>query len=257
MTRLVLLSGWGIDARIWQPLVASLPADINVTTPDWPGYGIRQDAGTPKDLATLAKTMADDLPQDALWVGWSLGGLLATSLLKHLPAPQALVLLGMRERFTSLDEARGGVTPAALAAFHDAFQQDALATWRHFLRWQLSGEPRPRHAHRQLQALIGNAPPATPASLGAGLDWLERLDNTEICASPPCPILTVTGERDPLTATATPASAHHVARPIDQAGHCPQLSQPEILADRLAALAHEHAARAHEDTDPLPRRERA
>lgn len=255
MTRIVLLSGWGIDARIWEPLIVSLPADIEITTPDWPGYGNRQDTDMPRDLATLARAMADDLPQDALWVGWSLGGLLATALLTHLPVPRALVLLGMRERFTSLDEARGGVTPAALDAFYDAFQQDPLATWRHFLRWQLSGEPSPRHTHRQLQALIGKEPPATHASLAAGLNWLKGLDNTELCASSPCPILTVIGERDPLT-----AAAHHgstQARPIEQAGHCPQLSQPQILAGRLAELAHEHAARTHADTDPLPRREPA
>ncbi|MDI4636194.1 MULTISPECIES: alpha/beta fold hydrolase [Halomonadaceae] len=252
MTRLVLLSGWGIDARIWQPLMTSLPTDIDVSTPDWPGYGTRQGTDTPEDLTTLARAMADDLRQDSLWVGWSLGGLLATALLKHLPAPKSLVLLGMRERFTTLDAARGGVTPSALATFNDAFQHDPLAAWRHFLRWQLSGEPSPRHAHRQLQALIGKEPPATYASLAIGLDWLERLDNTGICASPPCPILTVTGERDPLTAIADPASAHHMSRSIEQAGHCPQLSQPQILAGRLAALAHEHEINLHADTHPLP-----
>lgn len=241
MTRLVLLSGWGIDARIWQPLVASLPDNIEVSTPDWPGYGSRRDEVMPKRLDALAKAMANALPADALWVGWSLGGLLTTALLRHLPAPQALVMLGMRERFTTRQETIGGVTPEALAAFQDAFEQDALVTWRHFLRWQLSGEPRPRHVLHQLQALIGNNPPAQPESLATGLDWLATLDNSDICAAPPCPVLTMTGERDPLTATPNDAMAKHLARPIDQAGHCPQLSQPEILAGRLMALTQAHS----------------
>ncbi|WP_192036775.1 alpha/beta fold hydrolase [Halomonas sp. YLGW01] len=243
MTRLVLLSGWGIDARIWQPLIASLPADLDVTTPDWPGYGDRREEIMPEDLATLAEAMADALPPDAVWVGWSLGGLLATSLLEHLPPPRALLSLGMHARFTtSQQEAQDGVTPAALAAFQDAFDQDPLATWRHFLRWQLGGEPRPRLVHRQLQALIGDTPPATLSSLAIGLDWLARLDNSDIFTAPPCSIFTLTGERDPLTPTAHDDMAPNLSRPIDLAGHCPQLSQPEVLAGRLAALA-----RAHDD----------
>ncbi|WP_458527297.1 alpha/beta fold hydrolase, partial [Onishia taeanensis] len=208
MTRLVLLSGWGIDARIWRPLKASLPDELEVTTPDWPGYGTRRETVMPRDLESLAKTMADDLPQDALWIGWSLGGLLAAALLEHLQAPRALVMLGMRERFTTRAEARGGVTPTALAAFQGAFDQDPSATWRHFLRWQLGGEPRPRQVHRQLQALMSDTPPASPDSLAAGLDWLAKRDNSGICATPPCPIYTLTGERDPLTAAANDAMAH-------------------------------------------------
>ena len=37
--RLILLSGWGIGQRIWQPLEAHWPACLAAQAVDWPGYG--------------------------------------------------------------------------------------------------------------------------------------------------------------------------------------------------------------------------
>ena len=88
MTRLVLLSGWGIDRRIWRPLHPYWPANVEVAAVDWPGYGKVPALPDNASLSELATAMASRLPSDAVWVGWSLGGLLATALLDYLPAPR-------------------------------------------------------------------------------------------------------------------------------------------------------------------------
>ncbi|ATJ83223.1 alpha/beta fold hydrolase [Halomonas beimenensis] len=230
MSRLALLSGWGCDARIWRPLDEHWPADLAVDTPDWPGHGTRPALPHPDSLEALAHAMRDALPADAIWVGWSLGGLLATALLDHLPAPRALVLLGMGERFCHPE----GVDEAALAAFRGAFRRDPEATRAHFLRWQLRGEPAPRSAHRRLLALLGEATPAPRTTLAAGLAQLARLDNGRRLAQPPCPVHRLAGEADPLLA---PAVRQAADRRIPRAGHCPMLSQPERLAAALSAIA--------------------
>ncbi len=230
MTRLVLLSGWGCDARLWQPLAAHWPEGLAVTTPDWPGYGTRPPLADPGSLVELADAMGNDLPPDAVWVGWSLGGLLAAALLDHLPAPRALVLLGMDERFCH-DE---GIPPTELAAFRRAFARAPAATHRHFLRWQLQGEPDPRAAHRRLHDLLGDNGGADRATLAAGLDQLAELDNGDRWARSPCPVWRVAGERDPLLAPALRGSADHR---LAEAGHCPMLSQPAALAACLAGIA--------------------
>ncbi|MCL7940836.1 alpha/beta fold hydrolase [Halomonas sp. ATCH28] len=234
MTRLVLLAGWGCDARLWQPLAGHWPVGLDVSTPDWPGYGGRPALADPADLDSLADAMADDLPPDAVWVGWSLGGLLATALLDYLPAPHALVLLGMGERFCH-DE---GIPGAELAAFRHAFTRDPDATLSHFRRWQLQGEPDPRAAHRQLRALLGNGDNESVgtdrATLAAGLTQLAELDNAERLARSPCPVWRIAGEQDPLLAPALRYSADH--RLVD-AGHGPMLSQPASLTACLADIA--------------------
>ncbi|MGL6118711.1 alpha/beta fold hydrolase, partial [Plesiomonas sp.] len=36
---IVLLHGWGLNAEVWQPLVAELSSHYRVHTVDLPGYG--------------------------------------------------------------------------------------------------------------------------------------------------------------------------------------------------------------------------
>ncbi|WP_108444630.1 alpha/beta fold hydrolase [Halomonas denitrificans] len=239
MSRLVLLSGWGCDARLWQPLAEYWPGrreeKVEVSAPDWPGYGSRPALEDPEDLAALAEAMAEDLPAEAVWVGWSLGGLLAAALLDHLPAPRGLVLLGMGARFCDPE----GITPEALATFRDAFRRDPEATRAHFLRWQLRGEPSPRAAHRRLLELLGPDPAAPPATLAAGLGQLAELDNAERLADAPCPVWRVSGEQDPLLA---PSAREAADIRLAEAGHAPMLSQPRALAECLAAVALEPAS---------------
>lgn len=233
MSHLVLLSGWGIDARIWRPLEGHWPAELTVTAPDWPGYGARPPLAHPEDLEALAAAMTDDLPATAVWVGWSLGGLLTAALLERLPTPRALVLLGTQGRFTA-DGAKGGVTARELTAFRRAFVRDPQRTWQHFLRWQLSGEPSPRGARQRLGDLLADALPADTATLASGLAQLASLDMRAMLRQPPCPVVTLRGEHDPLLPAPAP---HQEPEMLADCGHCPQLSAPRCLARRLSEIA--------------------
>lgn len=232
MTRLILLSGWGIDARIWQPLTPYWPDDIEVSAPDWPGYASRGAGETlpPDDLAGLGRRMAMELPADAVWVGWSLGGLLACALLAHLPPPRTLVMLGIGARFCGTES----VTPEELGTFRHAFARNPDATWQHFLRWQLQGEPDPRTAYRRLLDLIGRQPSASRSTLSAGLSQLATLDVARLLAAPPCSVLRMAGLQDPLLSCASRLSADVT---LNATGHCPMLTRPDLLASRLVDIA--------------------
>ncbi|WP_280539023.1 alpha/beta fold hydrolase [Chromohalobacter sp. 11-W] len=234
--RLVLLSGWGCDARLWQALDGYWSTEVDVETPDWPGYGGRATPDDPASLDELADTMADAMPSDAVWVGWSLGGLLAGALIDRLPPPRALVLLGIGERFPHPQ----GVSEADLANFRDAFQRHPEAAHARFLRWQLGGEPSPRSAHRRLRAILGDDVPTSPATLAAGLEQLATLDNTSRLAAASCPVHRLVGTRDPLLAPDVLAGAD---QRIEDAGHCPLLSQPQQLAALLSGIAVRSGAR--------------
>ncbi|MCH4810737.1 alpha/beta fold hydrolase [Vreelandella neptunia] len=238
--RLVLLSGWGIDRRIWQSLEAYWPRETEVQPIDWPGYS-EGDGGTPAlpanaTMAQLAESMATSLSHDTVWVGWSLGGLLATALLDYLPAPKGLILLGAGATFCADD----GVTTAELKAFQRAFQRDPTATWQHFLRWQAQGEPSPRQAYRQLRDLLGETPPADSITLATGLQWLASIDNRSRLAAAPCPVVRLTGEHDPLISPVQRSASER----LSGVGHCPMLSQPQALA---AAINHHSTQMANAD----------
>ena len=230
--KLILLSGWGVDYRIWQMLSEYWPNTVEPSAVEWPGYGDSPALPTPTSIAALAERMAPELPSDAVWVGWSLGGLLATALLDYLPPPKALLLLGAGNRFCS-DAQEDGVMHEELARFQRAFHRDPVATWQHFLRWQAQGEPNAREAHRQLRARLGETPQADTDTLTQGLIWLETLDNRALLAQPPCTIFSLAGAQDPLLSRRT----RQQSRALEAAGHCPMLSQPAQLAARLAEQA--------------------
>ncbi|MCS2608375.1 alpha/beta fold hydrolase [Halomonas dongshanensis] len=240
----LLLSGWGVDKRIWQTLAPHWDATREVTAIDWPGYGSTPACAT-HFLSELAEIMAPALRPDAVWVGWSLGGLLACALLDHLPPPSALILLGCGPRFCT----PSGVTPEALARFRDAFMRDPLSSWHHFLRWQSQGEPHPRRVGHSLKTLMGATPPADTPTLLAGLDWLEQLDNTHRLHHAPCPIYRITGQHDPFIRPEPMANKEaaemHLGAPTEKyagtfslpgVGHCPMLSAPATLAQLLQTL---------------------
>lgn len=229
MSKLILLSGWGIDARIWQPLAPYWPPGIEANNPDWPGYGSRAGETAPTTLPKLASAMRHELPSDAVWVGWSLGGLLTGALLEHLPAPRALIMVGAGYRFCSED----GVAPAELATFRRAFERQPHATWQHFLRWQLKGEPSPRSAHRHLLSLLGLHPSASSETLALGLEQLAQLDLSRQLGTPPCPIRRLVGERDRLVGQTAKLAADLI---LADNGHCPMLTRPDALASHLIML---------------------
>ncbi|WGI26007.1 alpha/beta fold hydrolase [Halomonas alkaliantarctica] len=235
--RLVLLSGWGIDCRIWQSLEAYWPHETEALPLDWPGYsgGDRDTPALPANvtMAQLAESMATVLSHDTVWVGWSLGGLLATALLDYLPAPKGLILLGAGATFCADD----GVTTAELKAFQRAFKRDPTATWQHFLCWQAQGEPSPRQAYRQLQELLGDTPPADSTTLATGLQWLASIDNRPRLAAAPCPVVRLVGDHDPLISPAQ----RRISETLSGVGHCPMLSQPQPLAAAIIRHATQMA----------------
>ncbi|CAO1659582.1 Pimeloyl-[acyl-carrier protein] methyl ester esterase [Halomonas sp. NYA30] len=239
--RLILLSGWGIDQRIWQPLEAHWPSDLAAAAQavEWPGYGDTPPLAANATIQELADAMDESLASDAVWVGWSLGGLLATALLAYLPPPRGLILLGAGDAFCVRDEvsAKGGVTSAELSAFQRAFQRAPTATWQHFLRWQTQGEPSPRQAYRQLHDLLGDTPPADIATLASGLHWLASIDNRPRLAAPPCPVIRLTGDHDPFISPAQ----RLISEPLSDVGHCPMLSQPQALATTIGHYANQMA----------------
>nr|WP_300307932.1 alpha/beta fold hydrolase [Halomonas sp.] len=230
VTKLVLLSGWGIDARIWQPLSSYWPADISVTAPDWPGMGQRPALARPESQEALAKAMVDDMPADAIWVCWSLGALQAALLSPTLSPPQGLMLLGMGHRFCHPH----GVSKAELAQFHRAFLRDPVAARESFLRWQASGEPSPRDAMRQLRTLLAAGSPPDVETLEAGLKLLAHADISAILANFPGFVVTLCGAQDPLLA---PSVRNSMDVQLLSAGHCPMLSRPEALAETIVQQA--------------------
>ncbi|MCR8547925.1 3-oxoadipate enol-lactonase [Salipiger sp. P9] len=147
----VFANSLGTDFRLWDKVVARLPAGLRILRYDKRGHGLSDAPEGPYSMGTLvrdAERLMDHLGfRDAVFVGLSIGGMIAQGLAaKRLDLVRALVLsntackIGTREiwgeRIAAVET--GGI--AALAAgtmqrwFAPAFRESAeCAAWRHML----------------------------------------------------------------------------------------------------------------------------
>lgn len=83
----VFANSLGTDLRLWDALLPLLPADIRVVRYDKPGHGLSDLAGTTtvEDLADDAAALIETLGGQVVFVGLSIGGLIAQALAARRP----------------------------------------------------------------------------------------------------------------------------------------------------------------------------
>jgi len=236
---LVLLHGWGMNAGVWEGLAEALSSDYRITTIELPGHGHSPFAEGPHSLQDWANACLAVAPEQAIWIGWSLGGLIGTQA--ALNAPQRiskLVLVTSTPCFIQTDNWPHAVVRGTLSGFAETLYRDPKKTLERFLALQVRGAAEAKSTLRRLRQDLSQRPTPNPAALDRGLQLLRESDLRQQLSQLQCPTLWLLGERDTLT----PAS---VAGDIKQllpsaeiqllpgAGHAPFLSHP---VESMAAL---------------------
>src|SRR5690606_37953635 len=146
---LVLLHGWAMHGGVLASLADALADDFRIHVVDLPGHGSSREE-TPGGLAITARRIAERIPP-AIWLGWSLGGLVA--LRAALDVPQrvrGLVLIAASPRFVRGPDWPDGVPPEVFAQFAEGLDRDYRATIVRFLALETLGSP---HAQSELRGL--------------------------------------------------------------------------------------------------------
>ncbi|WP_323845769.1 malonyl-ACP O-methyltransferase BioC [Microbulbifer magnicolonia] len=241
---IALLHGWGGDRRIWRPLLEALGDDfpVPVHCVELPGFGDGAAVRWPEEAALL-RQLDQHLPENCLLVGHSLGGMLAARL-AALPGQDkvsGLITIAANGAFVR----RGdwpGMHPDTFDDFRQSMAAEPQATWEKFCGLQARGDGAMRALLKQLKQW-------RPASIGGAwldaLDCLGRLDTRAALQSLPVPALHLFGAQDALV----PAAAAEKMRALGAAvevmsgcGHAPQVSAPELIAQKIRALLREPAA---------------
>lgn len=237
---LVFLHGWGLSSRIWEPLARRLSGDCRCHLVDLPGHGAS--APGPVGLNNWADTVVEAVARPALYVGWSLGGLIALGAARRHPhAVQRLVLIASLPRFVREPGWAYGMKSQAIEATREGLARDFTTTLSEFLMQQVLGEPGAGRAVRSLRNDLIEHPP-TREGLEHGLDILYEADFRDHLAAIDMPTLAIAGARDRM---AHPDGMGWMAERmptaeclrIERAAHAPFLSHEKDVAAYIRAHA--------------------
>lgn len=239
---LVLVHGWGLHGGIWARLPQRLAQRFRVTVVDLPGHG-RSPLAARMDIEGIAEALAALVGQPALWLGWSLGGLITLALARCRPElVRALVLVGATPRFVQGADWTHGMASEVFAEFARSLERDYRATLLRFLSLQAGAGDAGRALIKPLRTeLFRHGEPQLEA-LRAGLAILRDTDLRATLAGIRAPALVLHGSHDRLT---PPAAGEFLAAQLPQArhqlfrgaGHAPFLADPEAFAAAVEVFA--------------------
>ncbi|MEP6940453.1 MAG: pimeloyl-ACP methyl ester esterase BioH [Rudaea sp.] len=238
---LILIHGWAMHAGIFAPLTPLLAAHFRLHLVDLPGHGFSRGDDGAVDARGWAARVAALTPARAIWVGWSLGGLVALyAALDAIGQPRALVEIAESPRLLAAQDWPLGIAPRALADFASGLQRDYRRTIERFLALELIGSAHTHAMLRELKSHVFERGEPDKRVLVEGLRLLETADLRERLRDLRVPSLWIAGRRDRLVAAdAMRWSAQRAAGTFAEidAGHAPFLSHPQEVADAIERFA--------------------
>ncbi len=239
---LVLIHGWAMHGGIFAPLSERLSKQFCLHLVDLPGHGDSQDY-TPGwlDPGRVAAAIAEATPP-AIWIGWSLGGLVALrGALDHPHRVRGLVEIAASPRFV-----RSGDWPHAVPSMiFREFGAGLVSAFRpaieRFLALETLGSANAQEELRNLKAHVFERGEPSEQALLEGLGILDQTDYRDELAALTVPNLWIAGRRDRLVPPAAMQWASE--QTVDgqfleiSAGHAPFLSHADEVGGAIAALA--------------------
>ena len=238
---LVLLHGWGLNAEVWNCINEELASHFTLHLVDLPGFGRSRGFG-PMSLDEMAQQVLAAAPQNAIWLGWSLGGLVASQIALSRPERvSALVTVASSPCF-SAQASWPGIKPDVLAGFQQQLSEDFQRTVERFLALQTMGTETARQDARALKQTVLSLPMPDVEVLNGGLEILKTVDLREPLSALTMPHLRIYGYLDgivprkvvPLLDSLWPESESQI---IAKAAHAPFISHPAEFCSALIALS--------------------
>ncbi len=242
---LVLIHGWGMNSAVWSPLVEPLSQHYRLTLIDMPGHGYSEYDPECTDLDQWVDAVAQVAPENATWIGWSLGGMLAQRAAARFPGRvQGLVSIAASPRFSQSDDWPHAMALDTLLGFATDLREDHSKTMDRFLLLQAHGDSEVRKLLRPLRQGLSSRPGPDDRALEAGLDLLLNIDLRSDLAEIQCPIMWMLGRRDRLVPVAVaddlpgllPESQVHIFK---HAAHLPMLSDQAMCLELLQGFIHD------------------
>lgn len=234
----VLLHGWGMNGAIWQQTVEQLSQYCCVHVVDLPGYGHSRDTHA-DDLAAMAELLMAQAPQTAVWIGWSMGGLIASHLALYYPQRVSqLITVASSPKFSAENMVGGrpwrGIQSQVLAEFTQQLNKDFNNTIEQFMALQVMGSPSAREDVQALKQAVLSRPTPNSDALHYGLNLLAQCDLRQDLIAIEQPFLRIYGRLDGLVPVKVAADLdrhlpHSSSVIMTHSSHAPFITEPQLF----------------------------
>ncbi|MEW8625202.1 MAG: pimeloyl-ACP methyl ester esterase BioH [Candidatus Thiodiazotropha sp.] len=243
---LVMLHGWGMNSSVWHDFAQRLARHYRLTLIDLPGHG-RSPYGGQEELQSWAESCLAVAPEQAVWLGWSLGSMVTLEAVLQAPnrVDGVLVIAGM-PRFVTAEDWPHAMKLKTLEQFIELLGDDMSRALERFLALQMLGSDLAVEVLRRLKTRLQERPDPNPEALQAGLELLKHCDLRDRLKGISCPTTWIYGGRDTLAPSGAsevlphwlPEARMHT---IERAAHTPFLSHPleteKLVLHSLEAMA--------------------
>jgi len=239
---LVLLHGWGMNGAVWQQTAEVLSQHFRVHIVDLPGFGHSHHTSF-QTLDDLTEQVLSHAPEQAIWLGWSLGGLVASHIALHHPARiHGLITVASSPCFSAKKPWRG-IQPKVLKAFSAQLMEDFQLTIERFIALQAMGSPSARQDLKALKQAVLSRPAPNQQALLAGLQLLADVDYRDQLQHVCTPTLHMYGRLDGLVpiqvaedvSSLMPSSQSFV---FSQSSHAPFMTELDSFCQQVTEFAY-------------------
>ncbi|WP_423064047.1 alpha/beta fold hydrolase [Candidiatus Paracoxiella cheracis] len=204
-----------------------------------PGRGKSDWISNIKTIHDMADAILSHLPKNAIYIGWSFGGLVTFSIAARYPDRVSQIIgIATTPKFIESDNWEGVPAPG----FQAGFEEIKKLGFNHFFRAHYDFEfakfyPKPVSYHQLIQ-LLDNTPKQELETLLHGIHLCDYTDLRADFQTLQCPIDLLLGEND----SAVPLSAHAAIKSLNDnvylhiipnAQHMPFWTHPAEFQDKL------------------------
>ncbi|WMY96008.1 MAG: pimeloyl-ACP methyl ester esterase BioH [Arsenophonus sp.] len=228
---IVLLHGWGLNSEVWRTIVKlEFSNNFCFYFVDLPGYG-RNHMFPPLSLEEITEIIWKQVPKNSIWLGWSLGGLIASMVaLKYPTEISGLITVASSPCFIKKNN-WPGIKSIILQNFEQQLQLNFNSTIERFLELQILDSNLSGEDINLLKLLILKQPLPSSSVLKKGLNILQKTDLRESLLTFKRPFLRIYGDLDTLVPKKIssiidkwlPKSSSII---IKHAAHAPFISHP-------------------------------
>ncbi len=259
---LVLIHGWGCDGRSWEPILDQLSEHYPIMTVSLPGFS--NSNSEPMGSDDFLNACADQLPERFFLLGWSLGGMLATSLAARFPQRVlGLMTLATNLQFVETDDWPLAMSREDFSAFVEGFGVSPEVTLKRFSGLMSKGDESERQL---LKALRQNCAESWQQSLQSAdekivqilwaetLQWLAQLNNRNDFPQLAVPGLHLLADNDALVPSSVAASlaelnSSQTVKTISNASHALHWSQPQGIVTEVAKFIEKISEQSQHSVD--------